>query len=134
MMPAQRILVVDDDETFRFIVCEVLVAGGFQVDLASNGQEARDAMDKTPCDAVLIDIMMPDTDGITLCREFRGRASSKNAAIFMVSALGDPHTVNASLVFGADDYFVKPVDPNLLVDKIKKRLDLRRRKNLRKGA
>jgi DNA-binding response OmpR family regulator len=127
-MPARKILIVDDDETFRLVLSESLSARGYDVHSAANAVEAKARISERPPDIVLLDIMMPDMDGVTLCRELRSAEAMRHVPILIVSALDDSETVKEALLFGATDFMVKPVD---LVKAEKKIEDLLK---FRKGA
>jgi DNA-binding response OmpR family regulator len=127
---ARRILVIDDDEVFRSILRQALERSGFEVSEAASGREAQSRWKAAAPDLILLDIMMPDVDGVTLCREIRAQESLQDVPVVMLSALGDAQTVNDALLFGATDYLVKPADITAIVEKIEKALrqaDSRRR-------
>lgn len=109
-----RILVVDDDRTVLELVSEVLLLNGYDnVVLASSGNEALEAVDarKDPFDAILLDIQMPDMDGIELCGRIRERAAYRHQPIIMLTAMQEKSYVNAAFAKGANDYITKPFDP-----------------------
>jgi two-component system response regulator MprA len=118
----QRILVVDDDETFRLIAREALLRKGYSVVEASDGSVALETARRFPPDLVSVDIMLPGVDGVALCRELREIESLKYAPILVVTALNDPKVLNDALRFGADAYLLKPIEAPIYVDKIQKLL------------
>jgi DNA-binding response OmpR family regulator len=100
-----HILVVDDEEPLRNLLRISLQRAGYTVYTASNGKEAIEAFSQAPVDLVLLDILMPDMDGYTLCAELRKRS---DVPIIMLSALNRPDDVVYGFSLGADDYISKP--------------------------
>ncbi|HRY29902.1 MAG TPA: response regulator [Elusimicrobiota bacterium] len=119
-MARRRILIIDDDDAFRTIVREALGKQGYEIREAANGREALAQVGQFQPELVLLDVMMPDMDGVTLCRELRAVPTMKDVPVLMVSALGDNQTTNDALLFGATDYVVKPVELAQLRAKIDK--------------
>ncbi len=117
-----RVLIVDDDETFRLIARESLHKKGFIVEEAVNGDQALVIALRSKPDIVLVDIMMPGVDGVSLCREFRERAELKDTILLVVTALNDPKILRDAVRFGANAYLIKPVEASVLLDKVKKLL------------
>lgn len=111
-----HLLIVDDDRDHRFLVSRLLQENGFRVSLASDGGSLLRLLDDAEPDLVLLDIMLPDEDGLELCRRIR---TSSNLPIIMLTALGrGPHKV-AGLDMGADDYVAKPFDSQELLARIR---------------
>jgi len=109
------VLVVDDDQDLAEMLGIVLNGAGIEVDLVSNGDEAVDVFRNNQPDLVLLDIMLPGLDGITVCREIR--KESTRVPIVMLTAKGDTHDIVKGLEAGADDYMVKPSSlQNLLLE------------------
>jgi len=111
-----RILTVEDDERIRTAVKLALEDEGWTVIEAENGEEALVRFAETPADVVLLDIMLPDTDGFEVCRAIRRQS---DVPIVMVTARDDTHDVVAGLEAGADDYLRKPVAPKELSARIR---------------
>jgi DNA-binding response OmpR family regulator len=111
-----RILTVEDDERIRTAVKLALEDEGWQVDEATNGEEAITAFGRAPTDVVLIDIMLPGVDGFEVCRQIRRQS---DVPIVMVTARDDTHDVVAGLEAGADDYLTKPFAPKELSARIR---------------
>ncbi|MFH8737069.1 response regulator transcription factor [Streptomyces sp. NPDC017964] len=101
-----RVLVVDDDAAIRRSLERGLRLGGFLVDLADGGRPALDVARRTPPDAIVLDISMPDLSGIDVCRTLRGE--DNDVPILMLSALDETADRIAGLQAGGDDYLVKP--------------------------
>ncbi|TDO46330.1 DNA-binding response OmpR family regulator [Kribbella sp. VKM Ac-2527] len=103
---AHNLLLVDDEPRIRRVLRLALEDEGYQVLEAANGVDALAAFRREPPDVVLLDLMLPDRDGFTVCREIR-RASA--VPVIMVTARTDSHDVVAGLEAGADDYVTKPL-------------------------
>ncbi|CCQ74785.1 response regulator [Magnetospira sp. QH-2] len=111
-----HILIVDDDREIRDLVVRFLRGHGLRVDSAEDGKAMRRAMDNGRFDLVILDVMMPGEDGLTLCRELRSRSS---LPIIMLTALGEDTDRIVGLEMGADDYLAKPFNPRELLARIK---------------
>ncbi|MFF0269724.1 response regulator [Kribbella sp. NPDC004536] len=103
---AHSLLLVDDEPRIRRVLRLALEDEGYEVAEAANGYDALAALRRQPPDVVLLDLMLPDRDGFTVCREIR-RAS--DVPVIMVTARTDSHDVVAGLEAGADDYVTKPL-------------------------
>jgi two-component system response regulator PrrA len=101
-----RVLVVDDDAAIRRSLERGLRLGGFAVDLADGGRPALAMVRRTPPDAIVLDISMPDLSGIDVCRTLR--EEDNDVPVLMLSALDETHDRIAGLQAGGDDYLVKP--------------------------
>ncbi|RJE91095.1 DNA-binding response regulator [Paenibacillus sp. 1011MAR3C5] len=110
------VLIVDDDPHIRELVSVILAKEGYQVQQASDGAEAMDAMDASPADMVILDIMMPNMDGWELCRNLR---EQYDIPILMVTAKGELQDKVKGFHIGTDDYIVKPFDPPELVVRVR---------------
>lgn len=116
----KRILAVDDDAAVCEFYDQALRLSGFDVECAPSAAKARDAIAKRRPDIILMDIMMPDQDGISFTRELRADAKTSDIPIIVVSGLADAGTLNDALLFGAVDYLVKPVELDALKAKIER--------------
>ncbi len=105
-MPAQRILLVDDDPKVLSLMRRGLAYAGYAVDLAADGEKALSIARDSPPDLVVLDVMLPGLDGIEVCR--RLRAGDPDLPILMLTARGRVPDRVAGLDAGADDYLVKP--------------------------
>jgi two-component system response regulator RegX3 len=101
-----RILVVEDDAALLRGLMDVLVFNGYEVTGVGDGNEGLRAALKEPCDLVLLDVMLPGLDGISVCREIR--RSKPNQAVVMITAKGAEDDIVAGFKAGADDYIPKP--------------------------
>ena len=116
MSKADRILVVDDDPELRKLLSEYLTDVGFAVDLAGDGDQMRRAMTREMPDAIVLDLMLPGTDGLTLTREVR---ASSSVPILILSARGEEIDRVVGLEVGADDYLAKPFSPRELLARLR---------------
>jgi DNA-binding response OmpR family regulator len=111
-----RILVVEDDPTSADVLLEALRADGHEVVLASDGESALDGFAVAPPDLVVLDLMLPDTDGLVLCNRIRQMSD-----VPIILCTGTPRRRDAVLGFrlGADDFIRKPVDVIELQERVK---------------
>jgi two-component system KDP operon response regulator KdpE len=116
---ARRVLVCDDEPQILRALRVVLREAGFEVTPAATAQEALDAAALRPPDAAIVDMVLPDGDGIEVCRALREWSS---APIIVLSALGDEDEKVRALEAGADDYVVKPFAPRELVARLEANL------------
>jgi two-component system KDP operon response regulator KdpE len=113
---SQRILVCDDEMQIRRALRVVLKDAGFEVTETAGAQEALDAVSVRPPDAAIIDLLLPDGDGIEVCRSIR---SWSDMPILVLSAVGEEDQKVRALEAGADDYVTKPFGPRELVARLK---------------
>jgi DNA-binding response OmpR family regulator len=114
----KRILAVDDDASICDFYETSLKMMGFDARIAANARAAKETILLHRPDLILMDIMMPDQDGISLTRELRNDRKTSDIPIVMVSGLADAGTLQDALLFGAVGYLVKPVDYDTLKAKI----------------
>lgn len=119
----ERLLLIEDDSRLAEMVGEYLGKAGFHVIHAENGTRGLALHGREPVDAVILDLMLPDTDGLEICRQIRARSDSP---ILMLTARGDPMDRVVGLEMGADDYLPKPFEPRELLARL--RAILRRRR------
>ncbi len=124
MTPAPaRLLVVDDDPTFRLTTAALLAADGFTVDTAADGREAVDRLQETRYDLLLVDLRMPGIDGLGLVEALR--LWGHGVPILMISGFGTVDSAVRALHLGADDFLVKPVEPDVLSARVSELLERR---------
>ena len=122
----QKILVCDDEANIRNIMDFSLEAEGFLVVEADDGQQALQlAMSEEP-DLIILDVMMPGSDGLTVCRELKQNPRTCHIPVLMLTARAGKGDRDAGLAAGADDYVTKPFSPQRLVDKVNEVLGVRR--------
>jgi len=114
-----RILLVDDEEDILEFVSYNLQREGFRVYSARNGLEAIEMAGKVKPDLVILDVMMPEMDGIAACEEIRKLPSCKNVVIAFLTARGEDYSQIAGFEAGADDYITKPIRPKVLISRVK---------------
>ena len=112
-----HILVVDDDREIRDLLARFLVKHGLRVTTARDGGEMRKALDDWKIDLVVLDLMMPGEDGLSLTRWLRAQGTS--LPIVMLTAMGEDTDRIVGLEMGADDYLAKPFNPRELLARIK---------------
>ena len=116
---SKKILIVDDEKDILELLDYHLVKEGYKTMKASNGKEAlKVAKDFLP-DLVLLDLMMPEMDGIETCLEFRENKILKDCLIAILTARAEDYSQIAGLNAGADDYINKPIKPRVLLSRIK---------------
>ena len=113
---ANSILVVDDEETIREVVRRYLEREGFRVIEAADGYTALDVIQDESLDLIVLDLMLPSIDGLTITRHLRQRHSTP---IIMLTAKGETNDRIRGLDLGADDYITKPFSPRELVSRVK---------------
>ncbi|MEI6677736.1 MAG: response regulator transcription factor [Mariniphaga sp.] len=114
-----RILLVDDEEDILEFVSYNLQREGFRVYVARNGREAIEMATKVKPDLVILDVMMPEMDGIAACEEIRKLPNCKNIIIAFLTARGEDYSQIAGFEAGADDYITKPIRPKVLISRVK---------------
>ena len=117
----QRILIVEDDSRLAAMVAEYLGNAGLRSTIAPGGGAALDMLAREPFDAVVLDLMLPDMDGLEVCRHLRADADAGIAAtpILMLTARGDATDRVVGLELGADDYLPKPFEPRELLARVR---------------
>ncbi len=111
-----HILVVDDDREIRDLVGGFLNKHGYRTSLARDGQEMKKVLGDQSIDLVVLDLMMPGEDGLSLCRNLRAKS---NIPVIMLTAMGEETDRIIGLEMGADDYLPKPFNPRELLARIK---------------
>jgi len=114
-----KILLVDDEPDILEIVGYNLKNEGYQVYTANNGLEALKSAKKITPNLILLDIMMPEMDGIETCEKIRAIKSLENTLIAFLTARNEDYSQVAGFDAGADDYITKPIKPKVLVSKVK---------------
>ncbi len=120
---AEHILVVDDDAGIRDVVSEFLTRHGYAVETAADGREMERVMARRQPDLIVLDLMLPGEDGLSICRRL---SRPEGPAVIMLSAMGEETDRIIGLELGADDYLTKPCNPRELLARV--RAVLRRRR------
>ncbi len=114
-----RILLVDDEEDILEFVSYNLEREGFKVYTGRNGKEAIQMVTKVKPDLVILDVMMPEMDGIAACEEIRKLPGCRDVVIAFLTARGEDYSQIAGFDAGADDYITKPIRPKVLISRVK---------------
>lgn len=113
---SDSILLIEDDNRLAEMVKDYLGQNGFSVTIAGNGADGLAAHHTGSFDAILLDIMLPDVDGLEVCRVLR---TTESVPILMLTAKGDPMDRVVGLELGADDYLPKPFEPRELLARLR---------------
>jgi two-component system phosphate regulon response regulator PhoB len=114
-----RVLIVDDDPDILRLVSYNIGQAGFEVVTASTGRKALEIAQKQHPDLIILDVMLPDVDGMEVCRTLRQQYTSRRIPIIMLTARGDEIDRVVGFELGADDYVAKPFSPRELVLRVK---------------
>lgn len=119
-MMNQQLLMIEDDARLAHMVCEYLGQSGYTVAHAGDGQSGLTALQTKPPHLVILDLMLPDMDGLEVCRRIRALPGALAATpVLMLTAKGDPMDRIIGLEMGADDYLPKPFEPRELLARIR---------------
>ena len=113
------ILLVDDDPDIREIIGFNLIKEGYNVEIAKDGIQGVEMCKKYKPDIVLMDVMMPEMDGMEACEAIRSNPETKDTLIAFLSARGEDYSQVAGFDAGGDDYITKPIRPKVLISRIK---------------
>jgi two-component system, OmpR family, phosphate regulon response regulator OmpR len=114
-----KLLLIDDDARLRTMVGDYLRGHGFEVDSAGTLADGRQRLSLGSYDALLLDLMLPDGDGLDFTRELRGEPRTRRLPLLMLTARGEPMDRIVGLELGADDYLPKPFEPRELLARVK---------------
>ena len=112
----QRILLIEDDARLAAMVAEYLGGVGYRVEVAETGRAGLERLSREPFDAAVLDLMLPDMDGLDVCRALRARSP---LPVLMLTARGDAADRIVGLEMGADDYLPKPFEPRELLARLR---------------
>ena len=115
-MPMTRILIIDDDPDVRTVMKSLMKKQGYEVEVASDREEALAKLSRFQPSLVLLDVLLSGTDGRQLCREIKHMEAMKDVPVIMISA--HPGAAENIDNYGADDFVSKPVNTQVLLDKI----------------
>jgi DNA-binding response OmpR family regulator len=113
---SQRVLLVEEDARLASMVCDYLGEGGFHLPPTASGAAAERLLKGDSFDAAILDLMLPDMDGLDLCRRIRAQSAMP---LLMLTARGDPLDRVVGLELGADDYLPKPFEPRELLARLR---------------
>ena len=120
MIESKRILIVEDDPGMRDMMASYLDAQGFQVQTAATGRNMQAVLERDPIDLMLLDLNLPDADGLDLARSVRAKS---NMGVIIVSSRTAPEERASGLEIGADDYITKPFYPREMLARVKNVLE-----------
>ena len=121
-----RVLVVDDDEAVSSLFARILSREGYTVETAANFGSARQLLERHPPDVILLDVVLPDAGGFSICKQLKDDASTRLIPVILVTGLSDPESRINGRRAGADDYLTKPVDPQELIARVSTAARLKR--------
>ena len=122
---ASRIFIVEDTPNIREYLEVLLQAMGFQVVSSASGKEALEKIQERLPDLILLDILLTDIDGLSICQKLKANPRTQKIPIIMISCLSDHNTLKSAAAYGAVDFIEKPFQELVLKDKIQKALSLR---------
>jgi putative two-component system response regulator len=112
------VLVIDDDSAVSSLFARILVAEGYRVQTAPDFASAQELLDLEPPDVILLDVVLPDGDGFSICRRLKDNASTRLTPVILVTGLGDRDSRIRGRLAGADDFLTKPIDREELVARV----------------
>lgn len=118
-MEGKKILIVDDEPDILEILSYNLRKEGYQVEVANNGEEGLKKAQEVLPDLIILDIMMPQMDGVEVCRNIRNQRVFDNTLIAFLTAREEDYSQIAALDVGGDDYITKPIKPRVLMSRVK---------------
>jgi DNA-binding response OmpR family regulator len=118
-MAKKKILIVEDDKDIAKLVKYNLEKSGYECTVSSTGENALEILDKNPVDLMLLDIMLPQIDGLEVCRRVKQDEKFSNIPVVMLTAKGEEVDRVVGFELGADDYIVKPFSPRELILRVK---------------
>jgi len=130
-MAKRNILVIEDDADILELIVYNLEKEGYTVATASSAEKALSALQKNEPNLILLDLMLPEMDGLELCRRLRSKEETSGIPIIMVTAKGEESDIVSGLELGADDYVTKPFRPKELIARVRAVI---RRTNRPKGT
>ena len=119
MAQAQRLLLIDDDARLAAMVGDYLRNAGYEVDVAATLAAGRERLHDNSYDALVLDLMLPDGDGLDFTRTLRSEARTRRLPLLMLTARGEPLDRIVGLELGADDYLGKPFEARELLARVK---------------
>lgn len=105
--PLRKILIVEDEESIRDLYKRQVELAGFQTDSVASGKEALAALTQNHYDLILLDIMLPDVNGLQILKEVKGNDKTKSTSVLMLTNLGQDITIKEGFNLGAEGYLIK---------------------------
>jgi DNA-binding response OmpR family regulator len=113
-----RILVAEDEPHILLLIQRKLETAGYSVTTATNGRDALEIALRERPDLLLLDILMPEIEGLAICKEVKETFGDDAPPVIIISALGQQIDVEAGISAGADDYIIKPFSPRVLLERV----------------
>jgi two-component system, OmpR family, alkaline phosphatase synthesis response regulator PhoP len=133
-MPKEKILVVDDEEDILELLKYNLSREGYQVLCTTSGEKTLNLVKTETPDLIVLDLMLPDMDGLEVARRLKDNPHTKNVPIVMLTAKGEEADIVTGLELGADDYVTKPFSPRILLARVRAVLRRKRKESQDKTA
>lgn len=118
-MVRERVLIIEDEEEIQELLAYNLAKEGYQVERASSGEEAFERIRRSSPDLLLLDLMLPGMDGLSLCQALKKDDQTSSIPLIMLTAKSEEADIVVGLEMGADDYITKPFSPRVLLARIK---------------
>ena len=118
-MTKQRLLIIEDDEDIRELLVYNLEKNGYAAQAVETGEDGLASASRHNPDLILLDLMLPGMDGLSVCRQLKGNKATRDIPIIIVSAKGEEADIITGLELGADDYLAKPFSPNILLSRVR---------------
>jgi len=131
MLGLPLILAVDDERA-NLVLLERLLKGRYRVMSVTSGQDALDMLVQAPFDLILLDIMMPEMNGLETLQRIRAKADTADTPVILISALSDAQDISHGLECGANDYITKPIDMDITLARVQTQLALKQLQDERK--
>ena len=116
----KRILIVEDTKTIVMVEKMMLSGQGYEIKTAENGAKGLEMAKTVDPDLILLDVMMPEMDGLEMCRRLRNDPKTAEVPVIMVTTRGEPEQVEEAFLAGCTDYVTKPIDKIELLEKVEK--------------
>lgn len=115
----RSVLIVEDESDIRELLSYNLRKEGFEVASVASGQHALATAEASPPDLVILDLLLPDLDGLTVCRRLKSNPRTRHSAVIILTAKTEEADVVSGLTVGADDYITKPFSPRVLLARVR---------------
>ncbi len=129
LVPKPKILIADDNESGVALLEAYLSNLDCDIQIATNGEEAKNAILQWQPDVVLLDVMMPKLSGFDVCKAIRANPATRNTGILMVTALDEHSDIDRGIDAGTDDFLTKPIDQQELLIRVESLLKARSEKD-----
>jgi two-component system phosphate regulon response regulator PhoB len=118
-MTSQKILIIEDDEDIRELLVYNLEKNGYEAEAVESGETGLASAISHKPDLILLDLMLPGVDGLSVCRQLKAGKETHDVPIIIISAKGEETDIITGLELGADDYLAKPFSPNILLSRVR---------------